>query len=301
MPREVVSAVPILIAGLAGAPGVHLSSISLTSIPARSRASFAVVASLEYLLTSTVIICVSVPPDKTKRPPFSISSAKALALIDPYLKDPQLQAEAVLATVQIANRVRETDPKRAKTALKNVLAVSKDKRLRHRAQGIINHIEQYEDHILVWQVAGPFLKKGKTARDVFDAAYAPEKPDADVKWKRLTKGLRVWNVDLEATFGAKDRCAAYLRTRVWSPAEQDARLEMGSDDAIKAWVGGKLVHAKYAGRGLRIRNDVVKVKLRQGWNDLLLKVVDNSGQWEFCCRVRKPDGSAIEGLKIKTP
>ena len=47
------------------------------------------------------------------------------------------------------------------------------------------------------------------------------------------------------------------------------------------------------------RQDLVKAKLREGWNELLLKVVDNSGGWSFCCRVRKPDGSALEGLKVE--
>lgn len=39
------------------------------------------------------------------------------------------------------------------------------------------------------------------------------------------------------------------------------------------------------------------LKLQQGWNDLRLKVVNHSGPWSFCARLRNPDGSAIEGLK----
>jgi hypothetical protein len=90
-----------------------------------------------------------------------------------------------------------------------------------------------------------------------------------------------------------------MRTQIWSPADQDARLEMGSDDSIKVWLNGKLVHSNYANRGMSPRQNLVDVKLQEGWNELMLKVVDNEGGWGFCCRVRSPDGSALEGLKVE--
>ncbi len=31
----------------------------------------------------------------------------------------------------------------------------------------------------------------------------------------------------------------------------------------------------------------------------MLKVIDNSGGWAFCCRVRNPDGTALDGLKVE--
>jgi hypothetical protein len=43
------------------------------------------------------------------------------------------------------------------------------------------------------------------------------------------------------------------------------------------------------------------VKLAKGWNDLMLKVVDQQGGWVFCCRIRKPDGTAMEGLRVELP
>ena len=92
-----------------------------------------------------------------------------------------------------------------------------------------------------------------------------------------------------------------MRTRVWSPADREARLELGSDDAIKAWLNGKLVHANYTNRGLAPRQDVAPVKLKEGWNDLVLKVVNHAGPWAFCARLRSADGSAIEELKVQTP
>jgi HEAT repeat protein len=230
----------------------------------------------------------------------SANSAQALTLVERYLKDKDLQVEAAQAAVQIAKRLRQKDATRARMALENVVSVVKDSRIRRQAQDIINEMEQYEGYILVWFATGPYIEKGKQGRAIFDMVFPPEMADAkDVKWKRLTRGVGSWDINLEATFGGKNHVGAYMRTSIFSPVEQDARLELGSDDSIKVWLNGKLVHANYANRGMSPRQDLVNVKLRKGANELLLKVVDNEGGWAFCCRVRKPDGSAVEGLKVE--
>lgn len=227
-------------------------------------------------------------------------SEMALELVELYLIEDELRNEAAQAAVQIAKRLLQNNPSRARAAMKNVVTVVKDSRIRRQAQDVINEMEQYESYILVWLATGPFVEKGKEGRAIFDKAFPPEDPEAkDVKWKRLTQGIGLWDINLEATFGSRDHCGAYMRTQIWSPKNQDARLELGSDDAIKVWLNGKLVHSNYANRGMSPRQDLVDVKLRHGWNELMLKVVDHEGGWTFCCRVRKPDGSSLEGLKVE--
>jgi len=226
-------------------------------------------------------------------------SAQALELVERYLKDEQLQTEAALAAVKIADRLRQKDARRARAALDNVVATVKEQRARQQAQDVINEMDQYEGYILSWLVCGPYVSK-ESGRDAFDTPYAPEKPDAkDLEWKPLNRGVGSWDINLEAMFGSKDHCAAYVRTEVWSPVEQDARLELGSDDALKVWLNGKCVHAEYVNRGMSPRQDIVNVKLQEGSNTLVLKVVDHEGGWQFCCRVRRPDGGAIDGLKVE--
>lgn len=230
----------------------------------------------------------------------SADSKMALELVELYLVKDELRNEAAQAAIQIAKRLRQNDPGRAKAAMKNVVTVIEDSRIRRQAQDVINEMEQYEGYVLVWLATGPYMEKGKEGRAIFDMAFPPEKPDtADIKWKRLTQGIGTWDINLESTFGGKDHCGAYMRTQIWSPENQDARLELGSDDSIKVWLNGKLVHSNYANRGMSPRQDLVKIKLRNGWNKLMLKVVDNEGGWAFCCRVRKPDGSSLDGLKIE--
>jgi HEAT repeat protein len=227
-------------------------------------------------------------------------SVQALDIVEKYFNEAALQTEAALAAVQIADRLRQKDAARAKATLQKVIATAKQSRIRSRAQNILNDMEKFDNYILLWQVAGPYMEKGKESRNIFDKAFPPETPSAgEVKWSNLTKGIDSWRINLEATFGSQDHCAAYVRTRVWSPVDQDVQLELGSDDAIKVWLNGKLAHAKYTHRGNAPRQDIAKAKLQKGWNLLMAKVVDHEGGWEFCCRIRKADGSAIDNLKIE--
>jgi HEAT repeat protein len=226
-------------------------------------------------------------------------SVQALDLVEQYLGNEELRDEAGLAAVQIADRLRQKDATRAKAAVEKVLSANVNARIRQQAQAVINEMEKFEGYILTWMVCGPYMEKGKESRAIFDAAFAPEATDAKaVEWKPLTEGLGQWDINLEATFGGKDHCAAYARTYIWSASDQAASLELGSDDAIKAWLNDELVHANYVQRGAAPRQDVAGIKLHAGWNKLLLKVVDHEGGWVFCCRLRKPDGGALIGLKI---
>jgi hypothetical protein len=61
-----------------------------------------------------------------------------------------------------------------------------------------------------------------------------------------------------------DQCVVYLKTRVYSPREQKVRLEIGSDDGIKLWINGKLVHAKNAMRPLQPGEDTAEAVLKEG-------------------------------------
>jgi HEAT repeat protein len=226
-------------------------------------------------------------------------SFAALDLVLPFLAQEEVRPEAALAAVQIADRARRLDTDRAKAALRRVMETVPNGPTHDRAGQIINDMEKFEGYLLSWEVAGPYLLEGKDARGLFDAALPPEQPDtAGVEWVPLEKGIGAWDVILDTTFGSKDNVAVCVRTGVWVPKAQPARLELGSDDAVKAWLNGELVHANYAVRPLSPGQDIAEVELKQGWNQLMLKVVDSGGNWSFACRVRERDGSAIEGLRV---
>ncbi|MBI4601826.1 MAG: HEAT repeat domain-containing protein [Planctomycetes bacterium] len=232
----------------------------------------------------------------------ALASKEALELLEARLEDGDdgVRAAAGAAAVRIAERLRGQDPARTKAALEKVKASAKDPGVRGKAEEALYEFDKLEGHILAWLVAGPYTVKDKDSRAVFEASFPPEAADSkDVKWRRLRRGVGSWDVSLEAALGPLSHGAAYLRTAVWSPREQEVRLELGSDDAVRAWLNGQPVHSNYTNRGLAPRQDLVKAKLREGWNDLLLKVVNHEGPWGFSCRIRGPDGGLLEGLKTE--
>jgi len=99
-----------------------------------------------------------------------------------------------------------------------------------------------------------------------------------------------------------ENCAAYLRSRIWSEKQQQAVLESASDDGIKAWLNGQLVHANNVKRtcfrwGME---DRVNVTLKQGWNELMLKVVNYTGDWAATARLvaggKPPDTVRLKNI-----
>ena len=65
-----------------------------------------------------------------------------------------------------------------------------------------------------------------------------------------------------------------------SPREQHTKLFVGSDDAVKVWLNGELVHQALVGRGARDYQAFSSVTLKEGLN-VLLVAVDNHGLWDF--------------------
>ena len=95
-----------------------------------------------------------------------------------------------------------------------------------------------------------------------------------------------------------NHCVAYLKGRVFAPKAQRVKLEIGSDDGIKIWVNGKLVHASNAVRGLAAAQEIAHADLKQGWNDVLVKITQHTAGCGACIRVCKPDGGVPEGLRF---
>jgi hypothetical protein len=137
---------------------------------------------------------------------------------------------------------------------------------------------------------------------LFDVAFAPEKPDPpSADWQIMPAGTnqdRPWLMELDRALGGDNR-TAYLRTNVWSDKSRKVLLELGSDDGIKVWLNGQVVHANNATRPAGPGQDKVEVTLKQGWNPLMLKVTQGGGEWAVCARIRRLDGSKAEGLNFQ--
>ncbi|HEO70059.1 MAG TPA: hypothetical protein ENN80_02275, partial [Candidatus Hydrogenedentes bacterium] len=223
----------------------------------------------------------------------------ALELAVPYLDNPDLQAEALAASLKVAEAICGAYPEEAGAAATKIAALAKDDETKQKAQAVLKTIEQLKGFITAWQVSPPYTQENKGGSELFDVVFPPEAGAADVAWQVMPVNLvpeKPWMMALDAFLGGENR-VAYLRTTLVSPKAQQARLEMGSDDGLKVWLNGQVVSANSAARGCNPGDDKVDVQLKQGENPLLLKVTQGGGQWAAAVRLVAPDGGLLEGVK----
>jgi len=227
----------------------------------------------------------------------AFGTAESLAIAQKAATNPELKVDAQTAVLSICGRLISVEPDTAKAALVQVLQVAATDALKEQAQSLLAKA----DFILVWEIAGPYRQRGNNEIALFDVAFAPEKNPDKVNWKPLPPSQdseKFWYMDLLKAIGGDNR-AAYARTVLISDTETDAVLELGSDDGIKVWLNGRLVHSNNISRGAAVAQDKAPVRLIKGENTVMLKITQGGGDWGFCMRVANPDGSSMIGLRVK--
>ncbi len=211
-------------------------------------------------------------------------------------------AGAMRAAATLVRRLAQTAPGRASTALEELKSRAPDATAATEISALRTELNRYRGYIRGWLASGPYTPPA--GKDPF-TAVCPAEPGGTgavgpVQLVRLPAAAtrEAVAVDLVKLFGRRENCAACLRTVVYAPEARDVRLELGSDDGVKVWLNGRLVHANSATRPLQPAEDSVGIHLVKGWNSLLFKVVQASGDWSMCARVVRPDGSPAPGLEV---
>ncbi|MDI9636649.1 PSD1 and planctomycete cytochrome C domain-containing protein [Kamptonema cortianum] len=124
-----------------------------------------------------------------------------------------------------------------------------------------------------WSINGPY--QAESFDKAFDTVYDPEPGSnkTDVIWKEFS----IEEGKAKSGIINKDNAAAYVRTWLHVETAVDIEIGVGSDDAIKIWNNGKLVHSNKVLRGLTIDEDKVKLSLTPGRNEIIFKVVNGAG------------------------
>ena len=91
-----------------------------------------------------------------------------------------------------------------------------------------------------------------------------------LEWEALSGELGL--IDLQEGLGELEYTIGYAWIDFEVPQEMPAWLGIGSDDGIKLWHNGELVHDKRVHRRSRIDDDIVPLKLAAGHNTLLVKI-----------------------------
>lgn len=233
----------------------------------------------------------------------------ALNLVEPFLNDPAVQAEAAQATIRLAPYTSGAARQATRSALQTIAGLPVDQSVRQSAGDLLETMDRFDDYILAWQVSGPYAQEGKDGQALFEIVFPPESAQAPkgisqdetdmIPWQTMPAGVRKdrpWQLDLGQLYPGEN-CVAYARTWIYSETQQPARLEFGSDDGLKAWLNGRVILSVNRGGDVVPATDKVPVTLRQGWNPLLLKITQWTSGWGFCARVAQPDGAPISGLR----
>jgi hypothetical protein len=237
-------------------------------------------------------------------------------LIPPLLDDAEFRRDAVAVALAEGDRAKEQQRRDAAVAAyRKAFDAARDAdQVRSAATQLrtLGHEVDIVEHlgfVVDWHVIGPFDAPEYQA---FARVYPPEQElqlsrsypgkGGAVSWKRHRTPDEFGTVDLVKALAPVDDAAAYLYTRLDSPAERAVQLRAGADDNLTIWLNGRKVFAKDEWQnGTRLDRFIVPVQLRQGPNDLLVKVCQGpkyrdpgmANPWSLQIRVCDAGGKGV--------
>ena len=224
-----------------------------------------------------------------------IPTPAALQVAVTNLADPDLASEAAYAAICIAEKLPKADAQLANQTAAQLLEQCKTPEVTKRAMAIRLKSAGPGPFIQDWLVCGPFAKPGvEDLSEIFKTPFGPENPGEKVQWKPTPHED---GVNLGQLFPGHEHCAAYLKTQVVVPNDNDAFLLLGSDDGVKAWLNGAVVHEHDVNRGDVPDSDIVPIHLKNGSNDLMLKITQGTAGWSAHARIVGADCRPIPGLQ----
>lgn len=166
-----------------------------------------------------------------------------------------------------------------------------------------------ESHAFVkdWLMLGPFVDTGNAAHA---KAFPPERDPVDLKREYdVRKGKARWKpyhakegiITLNDVFSLKPEDAggavAYAVCWVKSDKDRSAILATGSDDGIKVWINRKQVLDKGGYRATQPGSERTPIRLKAGWNEVLVKIDNVAGFWSYCLELLDPpSGKGLPGV-----
>ena len=157
--------------------------------------------------------------------------------------------------------------------------------------------EALRGQIREFWLAGPFDAD-------LDTAFPPEQhPDPQQPYKDGSGTEQRWQVHRAEPEGylnlrqiyRRDFATVYALAYVYSPQPQKVELRLGSDDWVKVWVNGKVVHQAQQQRTAVPDQDRVPLQLSAGWTPVLFKVVNQGGGYGLHARI-----AGGEGVRVST-
>ncbi len=158
------------------------------------------------------------------------------------------------------------------------------------------------DYLLI----GPFDNERGTG---FDVSYAPEQgyrgtdpipgKSRDVAWRRIAViDHPLGRLALHETLRPRTQAVAYLATTLIAPEGMHVALRLGTTGPVKVFLDGEQRFVRDVERPQRFDQDVVPLALREGPNELLLKVAVEDGPWSLETRLTELDGRPVVRVAV---
>lgn len=155
--------------------------------------------------------------------------------------------------------------------------------------------EGHEDDLLSWRVLGPFALDKAEGGEVSTGWVAPDADEAIFAsgehksgWRETIASKKGY-VNLGRAIGNHDNAVAYAYTELESVHARETFLKCGSDDGIKIWINGQIVHENDTRRGYTEKEDEAPIRLEEGVNRILVKITNAAHGWGFGVAVPKPN------------
>ncbi|MCC6695967.1 MAG: HEAT repeat domain-containing protein [Candidatus Hydrogenedentes bacterium] len=234
-----------------------------------------------------------------------IASPDTLPYLEKLAGTEGVSEEVGLCALAIADKNRDTDPDMARTIYRRMVVESPIVLQAARAgDGLramgdsVDDVPRNMGFISRWKLIGPFPSSD------FNAVFPPEstyEPDAEyegvegakLRWTDLVIDHVRGIVELDRILKPNEQVIAYAYTVLDVPQAMSAQLWLGSDDGVKVWVNGEVVHSNNASRRVKIDNDKVPINLVAGRNTILLKIVQGGSGCGFCIRTMTADGKPL--------
>lgn len=228
---------------------------------------------------------------------------RAAQLIPSFLLDSSADLRRV-AVQQLIDRSKKLDPKKDKPELVALLrkalqgAVDDDqvkaivKPLREAGDDV--DLQRHFGFLTAWKIIGPFDNRGKKG---FNVAYPPEK-ELDltaeykgqlgkVKWQPITTDDPYGVIDIAKSLKNYKGSVMYMTTEFVSDEKQDVEFRLGTSNAWKVWLNGKLLFAREEyHRGMKLDQYKVPATLKPGKNVILVKILQNEQEQPWAQRYR---------------
>jgi hypothetical protein len=142
----------------------------------------------------------------------------------------------------------------------------------------------------------------------FGKVYPPEQ-GVDLKAKYKGKGNADigWTEKKEFADGAvqsflphipaplQNESVAYLYREIDAETPAEVQASFGSDDTLTVWLNGKQLIAENVSRGAAPDQSFAKLQLKQGKNQLLLKICNGAGEFGFYFLAKEPEMAGAGG------